>query len=206
MSCQNGEILTDFDIANIASCLDVSEDELWRAVRDIERERPEHLEMFLGMIDSGETVRMAAMLATQTAPRTRFTDATFQAEKRRLMNPESYTMRKYLELAKKAGINTHGKYYVGGLGKPTDPAAWVSSVDDVKAVCRRKNLNADGLVSHTAVPEPPPRVQLADDIVDRHTQEILRHEPETRRQLRERPESTRKLLRERVLASYGRSS
>jgi|SRR6185436_2080230 len=55
------------------------------------------------------------------------------------------------ELRAKGGSTT-GKVYIGGLAEyPGDPRAWVSGKDDVKRVCRERNLNiVDGSMTHKA--------------------------------------------------------
>jgi hypothetical protein len=131
------------------------------------------------MVKAGQSPRFALMCAVRQAPSTRYSDRTFNAERQRAMTSMGdYTRGKYLELAKRAGISTQGKFYVGSLGRPTDPAAWVSTVDDAKDVCRAKNLTADGLVKHQGTEVPYKRVRMADDIKQSLVAQRLQADPE----------------------------
>lgn len=126
-------------------------------------------QIFLEMVAEGCEIPLAHMLIFQEAPMMKGSDKSFNESMRMKMNGMFGKNRdKAVEAAERAGVSTSGKYYVGGLGTYTDPAAWVSTVDDVKDVCRKRNLNSSGLVEHKArqVP-PPPKKALASDIVDR---------------------------------------
>jgi hypothetical protein len=72
-----------------------------------------------------------------------------------------------VRIAKRAGINTHGKTYNGQLGKYDDPAAWVSGTNDVKKSAIKKELDIDGMVKVKGYRGPKKKKRLAEDIVDR---------------------------------------
>lgn len=118
-------------------------------------------------INKKQSPRFALMCAYQQAPGTRFSDKTFNSEMRKaMMERKSPQMDEYLKIAKKSGINTQGKFYVSGFGRPSDPMAWVSTVDEAKDVCKRKNLTTlnDGLIQHKGHEEEYKRVRMAPDI------------------------------------------
>lgn len=127
------------------------------------------LAIFNQCIANGETVRFAEMCALQQAPGTRNTDRAFSEGAHRQMESMSEVNRRGLQkLAKRAGISTDGKFYKGSLGRPTDPAAWVSTADDVLSVARKRNLNVEGVINHKAVDivQPPKKRTIAPDIVN----------------------------------------
>lgn len=141
--------------------------------------QPEHVqEHYRMMVENGQSPRFALMCAMKAPPGTRYTDKTFNKARREIMGNMKPKMRKaYLEMAAKAGISTQGKFYVGGLGRPTDPAAWVSTIDDVKDVCKARNLTASGLVSHQGHEGTYKRKKLAGDIKRRLVRQRLGADP-----------------------------
>lgn len=127
------------------------------------------------MVANGQNPRFALMCAVQQAPGTRLSDRTFNAERHEIMSTMKPKQRaKYLQLAKKAGISTQGKYYVGALGRPTDPMAWVSTVDEAKHVCKVKNLTASGLVENKGTPQEYKKTRMAKDVQERLAQEAVK--------------------------------
>lgn len=148
--------------------MNLTQSELERIEREVLRYDSETQHRYYDMISMGQNPRFALMAACQQAPDTRHTNRTFNVERHQVMNEMKPKMRdEYLNQAKRAGISTQGKYYVGALGRPTDPAAWVSTVDDAKSVCKKKNLTAQGIVEHKGVTPPPKKKpRLAPDIKD----------------------------------------
>lgn len=165
--------------------------------------QPHHVQTrFLQMIHDGVSLKMAAMLACQQAPRTRHTDRTFNAERRVTQARDTYAMNRYVGMAKKAGISTQGKYYIGALGRPTDPMAWVSTVDEAKAVCKKKNFTADGLFQHKGQPMPYRRgPALAPDILQREVAKTVGKEPGLREKAKKDPRILRQVA-EKVVADH----
>lgn len=135
-----------------------------------------------GMRRRGESHNLAEMLALQAVPQI-VTDNTFltghangsQFEKR----PEMGDF--YRRRAEAGGQNVKGKVYLSGLAEyPGDPRAWVSGRGDVQKVCEERGYGCDGAVTvkRDRSVEPPPPVDVADDIVDEHAQMIVAKEPE----------------------------
>lgn len=137
-------------------------------LKDIARQPVAVQERFEKLVRGGATYRFAAMCACQQAPGTANTDRAFSRERRAYMENMSPALRdRLVATARKAGINTSGKFYVGGLGRYTDPAAWVSTIDDAVEVCKRKNLTATGLVNRKGTPVEREPVALAPDLKSR---------------------------------------
>lgn len=119
-------------------------------------------------VANGCTPPLALMLATRHAPEMGESDRTFaieQHENMRTMDP--LHRDRILAIAKRAGINTHGKTYHGQLGKYHDPLAWVADTSDAKQALKRKNMRAEGgLVNNKDAVDlpPPPPPPLAEDI------------------------------------------
>lgn len=128
---------------------------------------PERQKLYRECVARGETPRMALMLATRQAALMGGSDRAFNEGARRKMNNLPFMNRTMHAIARKAGINTEGKYHVAGLGRYDNPLAWVSTIDDVKESLKRQNLSSTGLVKYQAPERPPlPDVPLAPDIVD----------------------------------------
>ena len=120
------------------------------------------------LIADGQSPNMAAMLASQKPPGVWNTDSDFSRRESSRMSALSDDQREDIaRIAKRAGINTHGKTYNGQLGKYDDPDAWVSGKDDVKAVAMKKGMDIDGMVKVKGYRGPKKKVRLAEDIVDR---------------------------------------
>ena len=135
--------------------------------------------------ENGQSPRFAAIAACQRAPGTKGSDRAFNEHARRRMDRMHATnQERILGIAKRAGINTQGKYYVGGLGRYNDPAAWVSTTDDILSVAKARNLNVEGSVNHTATPVGPPRYglrRISSKIKWRTTSRILASERRRKR-------------------------
>lgn len=178
--------------------MELSPQEIERIEREV-MQYPEHVrERYWDMVANGQSPRFAIMCACQQAPMTKYSDKTFNAERQltmRKMHPKQQAA--YLAMAKKAGISTQGKFYVGGLGRPTDPAAWVSTVDDAVSVCKAKNLTADGLFHHKGHDVPPPKKKpLAKDIVNRLVEKKLAGDPGLASACQRDPSHIQKVARE----------
>lgn len=155
------------------------------------------------LIDKGSSPVMAHMLALQQAPMMRESDRSFNESQRRTMNEMPPINRdKIVGLAEGAGVHTSGKYYVGGLGRYTDPAAWVSTSDDVKDVLKARNLNSRGLVSHTATEREFKKVKMGDDVMDGYLHRYAQ-DPKTKEKLKKKPKRTVNELKEKILATHG---
>lgn len=119
------------------------------------------------MISDGQSPNMAAMLASQSPPGVRNTDSCFsKRENERMSAMSDEHLESVVKIAKRAGINTHGKTYNGQLGKYDDPSAWVSSTNDVKHSAIKNGLDIDGMVKVNGYKGPKKKIRLAKDIVD----------------------------------------
>jgi len=160
-------------------------------------------EFFDQLIEDGNNSGFAAMLAQRRPPGSKGTDRAFLegthgwADKMWTANA-----RDIHSMAKKAGISTQGKIYKGGLGRPNDPMAWVSSTSDVLAAAKAKGLTCSGAVNYQAPKQQPKRKALADDIRDNYVGNILAAEPKTLEKVKKNPKAINE-VRERVVEKHG---
>ena len=118
------------------------------------------------LIDEGNTPNMAAMLASQKPPGSWNTDADFnRRENGRMTAMADDNLEAITKIARRSGINTHGKTYNGQLGKYDDPAAWVSGTGDVRSSAIAKQLDIDGMVKVHGYRGKKKKTRLAKDIV-----------------------------------------
>jgi hypothetical protein len=158
------------------------------------------------MVAAGQGVEFAAMCALQQPPGSKNTDRAFQdGARRRMENMGAKTKDALLGAAQKAGINTAGKFYVGGLGRAQDPSAWVSTAQDVLDVCKKKNLNCEGVVNHKATfrDTPPPDVKLAPDLVREFAANAMDADPGLAERCR-KSKRARQELGEAIVAKHGK--
>jgi hypothetical protein len=135
-------------------------------------------------IKNGATPQFAEMVATQTPPGTRGTDRAFMEGRMdgSWMNSMPRPLAdRMVRQARAAGINTSGKFYMGGLADKRghlDPEAWVDSVSDVKRVAQKRDLEVRGIVDYTP-PEKSPakRVDIAPDILRENVRKELKKNP-----------------------------
>jgi hypothetical protein len=164
------------------------------------------LKLFNVMLRKGNPPGFSAACALQEAPRTKNTDRTFCAGHRRHMEQmDDYNRSKILRAAKKAGINTQGKYF-NGIGKYTDPAAWSSNQQDVIDAAKRKNLKLEGPVNcdYTRKDLPPPKPKkLAEDLVKNEALALMKKDPSLAAKVRRSPKAKQE-LRERIQATHTR--
>ncbi len=100
-----------------------------------------------------------------------------------------------LKEAKQAGINPNGKVYCAGLADKRgwrDPAAWVSSNDDVLKVARKRRLAVSGSVNYDPGPEAPQRKVLSESII----------KDEIRKEKRRNPNAKAGELREKIIEKH----
>ena len=141
------------------------------------------------LIASGNQPGFAAMLALRQPPGTKGTERAFLEG----MTSWADSMHKdnrdnIFKAAKKAGISTEGKIYKGGLGKPSDPMAWISTQDDVKEVCKIKGYTCSGAVNYKAPDrEPPKKKRIANDIRDRYVAQELASNPSLMEKVKKNP-------------------
>lgn len=171
---------------------------------DIATYPPQVQNRYFCMVDNGISPKFAQMAATRSAPQMKGSDRAFNQESRRKMNEMSEGNRDdIVAQARKAGVDTEGKYYMSGLGRYDDPMAWCSTSDDVKHVCKSKNLTARGVVEHKGTQvDPPKAVPLAEDLVNECIGKVLKNEPKTAEKFK-RGKVKKAELRERVIAQHG---
>lgn len=142
--------------------------------------------------------RWAIMVATQTPPGTKGTERAFLEGRQNMEQFDSmpklqanYVLRE----AKQAGINPNGKVYCAGLADSRgwrDPAAWVSSNDDVLKVARKRRLAVSGSVNYDPGPEAPKRKVLSESII----------KDEIRKEKRRNPGAKTGELREKIIEKH----
>lgn len=175
------------------------------------RERPEVYEAFLSMIANGQTFAFAEMCATQVSPTTKNSDRLFcEGQNQKMSRMNEWNRNKICQLAQQAGINTHGKYYVGGLGDYTDKHAWVSSVDDMLTVAKKKNYGLNGVINRKRVrteedDKPPQRKKLAEDLITEKTEQLLKSDQRLAERVKRDPASVQQ-VRERVIEDHSPST
>jgi hypothetical protein len=142
------------------------------------------VEVYKRALANGAGERFAEMAALRTPPGTKGTDKAFMEGRLAgswLDKLPPRQARRMVREAQAAGINTSGKFYMGGLADKrghADPAAWVDSVDDVRRVAKSRNLEVHGIVDYTPPEAPPPkRVDLAPDIVKSAVRKELKKNP-----------------------------
>lgn len=121
---------------------------------------------YLKMLADGQSPRFAEMCALQVAPGTKGSERAFMEGRLdgNWMDGLPKRQAKWmLAEARKAGINPTGKFYMSGLADKRghmDPEAWVDSIDDVRRVARKRNLNVQGAVTIEARDEGRKEVAL----------------------------------------------
>lgn len=129
-----------------------------------------------------------------------------RGERRKMESMTPALLARRQKLAQEAGISTQGKFYVGGLGRPNEPGAWVSTVDEARHTAEVKNLECDGVVtrSHRETGDGGLKpVPLAADIRDRLVQQRLSQDPGLASRCAASPRRLEDVRRE-VVARHGR--
>lgn len=123
------------------------------------------------MIAEGQSESWALMCALQQPPGTKGSDRAFMQGRNNnewmADMPPAQAARMVRE-ARAMGINTSGKYYMGGIADRRghcDPEAWVGSVDDVKRVAQKRDLEVHGSVEYVPPQKEHKKVDIAPDIL-----------------------------------------
>lgn len=141
------------------------------------------------MLAAGQSERFAAMCALGQPPGTRGTDRAFM-EGRLAQQwldgiPPKQAARMIRE-AQAAGINTTGRFYMGGLADKRghrDPEAWVDSTGDVLRVAKKRDLEVHGIVDYVPPQKGPPKeVEINPRILREHVRREMRANPKLRRE------------------------
>lgn len=148
------------------------------------------LETYQRLRREGNNPGFAAMLALKSPPGAK-SDREFVRDfaHGKQFDKMGRASRNYiLGSAKKAGININGKIYKSGLGKPSDPLAWVSDSGDVLRTAKLKNLYVEGRVNYTPPEMPPPKPKLmAKDILRNEVLARTKADPDLAAKCRENP-------------------
>jgi hypothetical protein len=149
----------------------------------------EAVALYKRALKNGASPAFAEMAACQMPPGTKGSDRAFMQG--RMDGSWMNSMPKPLadrmvRQARAAGINTTGKFYMGGLAdkrRHMDPEAWVDSVDDVRRVARKRNLEVRGIVDYTPPEQEPKKsVDIAPDILEENVRKELKKDPQASRE------------------------
>lgn len=139
------------------------------------------LALFDRLISEGKTPEAAAMYACSQAPGTKNTDRAFcQGQQRKMENMSPLVRGMLQKRAKAAGIDTQGKYYIGGPFGAHDARSWVTSSEDLITVAKRNNLNLEGVINRKADRTEAPEKEkpaLAPDVIRQIEKKMLRQDP-----------------------------
>lgn len=150
----------------------------------IQQAGPEAASHYRKMLKDGQSPLFAEMCALRCPPGVRGTDRAVMQGRYNMewlndLSPDN--RHRVLAAAKKAGINTSGKYYQSGLADsrgPADPAAWIDSAADIKRVAQERNLHVTGIVEHVAHEVPPPTpVPLSERLIRRALKQYKKAHP-----------------------------
>lgn len=142
--------------------------------------------------------RWAEMVATKTPPGTKGTDRAFLEGRQNNQQLDDLPKRQaqyMVREAKRAGINISGKHYVAGIADKRgwrDPAAWVSSNDDVLRVAQKRRLAVSGTVNYDPGPAPIKPKLLSESII----------KDEMKKELRKNPKANKGELREKIIDKH----
>lgn len=142
--------------------------------------------------------RWAEMVALQTPPGTKGTDRAFLEGRQNNQQLDELPKRQaeyMVREAKRAGISISGKHYVAGIADRRgwrDPAAWVTSNDDVLKVAHARRLAVSGSVNYDPGPAPRKVTKLSENII----------RDEMRKELRKNPRANKGELREKIIDKH----
>lgn len=149
---------------------------------------PEAVAHYQRSIASGASERFAEMVALQQPPGTKGTDRAFMqgryaAEWLNQM-PKQQADRMVRE-ARAAGINTSGRFYMGGLADKRghlDPEAWIDSTADIVRVAKKRDLEVHGIVDYVPPEKPPAKpVDINPKILREHVRKEMKANPKLSR-------------------------
>lgn len=144
---------------------------------------------FAVLLGRGESVSMAAMLATRTPPALGNSDQTFNRNRRSLLDQFGGNVR-MLEMYNQnyraeTGEDIPGDAFVfRGLAKyPGDPGAILThkhTLDDVKRVMKARNVEIEGEWDQTPFSQAPKpqEVRMRPDLVDHYAEEYVQEQPD----------------------------
>jgi hypothetical protein len=143
---------------------------------------------YLKMLKDGQSPRFAEMAALQKPPGTKGTDRAFmqgrlaQEWMNNLPKPQADRM---IREASAAGINTSGRFYMGGIADKRahlDPEAWVDSTADVLRVAKKRDLEVHGIVDYVPPQKGPPKeIDINPSILREHVRKEMKADPKLKR-------------------------
>lgn len=134
-------------------------------------------------IKKGCTPKMAEMLASRVAPKTRGLNRSFM-EKFRAGHTDGLEgiadRGAFYRKAREAGVSTAGKYYQHDLADYWgDPNGWVADLDEVADKCRAQNRSCEGAINIKSYEGPPEQaVRLAPHIVEEELENRVASNPD----------------------------
>lgn len=162
-------------------------------------------DQYEALLAAGNPPGFAAMLALQEPPGAKNTDRAFSQGQQRKMENMSPMLRGMLQKrARAAGIDTRGKYYVGGPFGAHDARSWVTSAEDLMTVAKRNNLNLEGVLNHKADRtdvEPKAKPAIAPNIVRQLERKALQADPALAERVKKNKHA-RHELRERLVEKH----
>lgn len=163
-----------------------AQDEL--SFANVKTHGPKVTERFLQMIENGESIRIAEMLATQKAPSAGITDQTYQKNRAPLLD-QYYGSEVVMEEARRNYRKMTGENMPvdaipqRGLCRfPGDPRYTLThknTLSDIKRHAEEDGRVVQGDWEHTPTPRPP-KVQLtrmAPDLVEKYVNEYIADDP-----------------------------
>lgn len=194
------DAIVNYDQMTWSDLLDKYESELdWELNEDIRKAM-----RYVILRENGTKPQWAKMTACRRTARYNGSDQAFcRAARERMESTSPELTKRRMIVARNAGIDVANKYYEGSLGKPNNPDAWVTGIQDVIDVVKRRNLPCEGLVNHKPVDLPVQETPLADDIRDELVQKRLEGDPALR-QKAARDARVLRELRQAVVAQHGR--
>lgn len=169
--------------------------------KSVQDRGPHAIQHYMDMLGSGQSERMAEMLACRLPPGTKGTDSAFMQGRNngeQLDGMDWWSRKQLISQAKAAGVDINGKVYVGSIADGRmggDPDAWVSGSADVLRACKKKGLNCEGSVNYTAPPPPPSKPKkLSEQAISRLMKQYIKRDPSEKKDL--------KKLREKVIDKH----
>lgn len=166
---------------------------------------PEAVALYCQIRGSGETAEWAAMCALRQPPGARYTARAYEQGFWDNMGCMSDMTRNLMvKVAKRAGVNTDGKFY-NGTGSYTEQSSWSTCAEDVLTVAKKKNLTLTGALKHQGyTPDAAPKkVALAPDIVERFATQECQRDPALAERVK-KSHKARGELREKIIEKHGR--
>ena len=173
-------------------------------VRSIEHEAETigRLDEYRQLVEAGQSPRMALMLVARQFPGLNGTDAKFnKLERQRMSEMEAEDRDSIVKIARKAGINTHGKTYNGALGRYNDPGAWVSGTSDVRQTAKVKGLSLRGQVNVENHKPATKASKLSKRMVAEYEQAYCDRDPGLQEKVSKSPKA-RQDLREMIIEKH----